>query len=232
MNMRTTSRTRIALASLAAASLLLTAGGRAGAQVSADQVRKRFDRQTKGTSVEDFARQMDSEDPMERLQGLRSMSESNEPAAIAYMVQALGDSDMRVKAKAIDSCGDLRASDATPVLIQQLFMRGNEPEVKQRILAALGKIGDPRASKPIVEFLGRDLDHATRGTAIFALGDIGDPETLEFLQNVERTEPHPTIKRLAREAQAKVKYQQAMRKTEAQQPLDTFLRPEPQAPPQ
>ncbi|MGH3641857.1 MAG: HEAT repeat domain-containing protein [Mycobacterium sp.] len=226
------SRTRIVLASLAVAGLVATAGGRAGAQISADQVRKRYDKQTKGTSVEDFARQMDSEDPMERLQGLRSMTESNEPAAIAYMVQALGDSDMRVKAKAIDSCGDLRAADATPVLIQQLFLRGTEPEVKQRILAALGKIGDQRASKPIVEFLGRDLDHATRGTAIFALGDIGDPETIEFLQNVERTEPHPTIKRLAREAQAKVKYQQAMRQTEAPQPLDTFLRPEPQGPPQ
>jgi hypothetical protein len=73
-------------------------------------------------------------------------------------------------------------------------------------------------------------DHATRGTAIFALGDIGSPESLEFLQNLERTEPHPTLKRLAREAQAKVKYQQAMRKTEAQQPLDTFLRPD--GPPQ
>jgi len=105
--------------------------------------------------------------------------------------------------------------------------------VKQRILAALGKIGDQRAAKPIVEFLGRDLDHATRGTAIYALGDIGDPETIEFLQTIERTEPHPTIKRIAREAQAKVKYQQAMRQTEANQPLDTFLHPnEPPAPKQ
>lgn len=202
----------------------------AAAQISADQVRQRYDRQSKGSSVDEFARQMDSDDAGERLKGVKSLSESTDPAAVAYLVQALGDHDMRVKAKAIDACGTLRATDATPVLIQQLFLRDTDTEVKQRILAALGKIGDQRAAKPIMEFLGRDLDHATRGTAIYALGDLGDPESLDFLANVERTEPHPTIKRLAREAQAKIRYQQAVRQTEAKQPLDTFLPHEP--PPQ
>jgi HEAT repeat protein len=205
---------------------LLALAAPAAAQISADQVRQRYDRQTKGSTVDEFAKQVDSDDPLERLKGVRSMSESTDPAAVAYLVQALGDPDMRVKAKAIDACGTLRATDASPVLIQQLFLRGTDPEVKQRILAALGKIGDQRAAKPIQEFLGRDLDHATRGTAIYALGDIGSPDSMEFLVTIERTEPHPTLKRLAREAQAKVKYQQAMRQTEAKQPLDTFLRPE------
>ena len=209
------------------AALLVFAARRAPAQISADQVRQRYDRQTKGGNIDEFARQMNSDDPNERLKGVKSMSESNDPKAVEYLVQALGDQDMRVKAKAIDSCGNLRATDATPVLIQQLFLRGTDAEVKQRLLAALGKIGDARAAKPIQEFLSRDLDHATRGTAIFALGEIGDSESLEFLQNVERTEPHPTIKRIAREAESKILYQQAMRKTEAQQPLNTFLPPEP-----
>ena len=218
-------RPRTLACALAAA--LAIAGARAAtAQISADQVRQRYDRQTKGGSIEEFARQMNSDDPSERLKGVKSMSESNEPKAVEFLVQALGDPDMRVKAKAIDSCGNLRAIDATPVLIQQLFLRGTDPEVKQRILAALGKIGDARAAKPIQEFLSRDLDHATRGTAIFALGEIGDSESLAFLQTMEGTEPHPTIKRIAREAEAKILYQQAMRKTEAQQPLNSFLPPE------
>jgi HEAT repeat protein len=198
----------------------------ARAQISADQVRQRYERQTKGGSIDEFARQMNSDDPSERLKGVKSMSESADPKSVEFLVQAIGDPDMRVKAKAIDACGNLRATDATPVLVQQLFLRGTDDEVKQRILAALGKIGDPRAAKPIQEFLSRDLDLATRGTAVFALGDISDSESLEFLQNLERTEPHPTIKRIAREAEAKVLYQQAMRKTEANQPLDTFLPPD------
>jgi len=217
-----------------AAVLLVLACGAAArptaAQISADQVRQRYDKQTKGEGVDEWARDMNSDDPLERLKGVRSLSTSTEPAAVPYLVQALGDPDMRVKAKAIDACGNVRAADATPVLVQQLFLRGTDEEVKQRILAALGKIGDQRAAKPIMEFLGRDLDLATRGTAIYALGDIADPESMEFLETYERTEPHPTLKRLANEARAKVRYQETVKKTEAQEPLDTFLRPD--GPPQ
>ena len=214
-----------------ATALAVAHSGTARAQISADQVRQRYDRETKGSGVSDYARHMDSDDPAERLKGVKSMAESSDPKAVEYLVQALGDPDMRVKAKAIDACGNLRAADATPVLIQQLFLRTTDPEVKQRILASLGKIGDQRAAKPIEEFLGHDLDQATKGTAVFALGDIGDPDSLDFLQNVERTEPQPTIKRIAREAEAKIRYQQSMRQTEAKQPLNTFL-PQDQPPPQ
>ena len=201
------------------------------AQISADQVKQRYDKQTKGAGVEEWARKMNSDDPLERLEGVRSLSESTDPAAVPYLVQALGDGDMRVKAKAIDACGSARAADATPVLVQMLFLRGTSPEVEQRILAALGKIGDQRAAPPIVEFLGRDLDHATRGTAIFALGDIADPSTLEFLDKLAGEEAHPTLKRLSREAAAKVRYQQTVKQTEAKQPLDSFLHQD-QPPPQ
>lgn len=203
----------------------------ARAQISADQVRERYDKQTKGAGVEEWARKMNSDDPLERLEGVRSLSEATDPAAVPYLVQALGDDDMRVKAKAIDACGAVRAADATPVLIQMLFLRGTEAEVERRILAALGKIGDQRAASSIVEYLGRDLDHATRGTAIYALGDIADPETLVFLDDLSGSEAHPTLKRLAREAAAKVRYQQSVKQTEAKQPLDTFLKPD-QPPPQ
>jgi HEAT repeat protein len=203
----------------------------ARAQISADQVRERYDKQTKGAGVEEWARKMNSDDPLERLEGVRSLSEATDPAAVPYLVQALGDDDMRVKAKAIDACGAVRAADATPVLIQMLFLRGTEAEVERRILAALGKIGDQRAAPSIVEYLGRDLDHATRGTAIYALGDIADPETLVFLDDLSGSEAHPTLKRLAREAAAKVRYQQTVKQTEAKQPLDTFLKPD-QPPPQ
>ncbi|HJW69492.1 MAG TPA: HEAT repeat domain-containing protein, partial [Candidatus Binatia bacterium] len=49
-------------------------------------------------------------------------------------------------------------------------------------LVALGKIGDPRATKPLVDFLARDGDRSLRGNAIFALGDIGDQAAVEPLQ--------------------------------------------------
>ncbi len=198
----------------------------AAAQISSQQVRERYDKNTKSVNTENFARAIESDDPMKRLEGIKSLTSLKDDRALEYLLQALGDSDVRVKAKAIDTCGNLRATDATPVLIQQLFLRGTDPAVEQRILAALGKIGDPRAARPIMEYLQRDLDQAARGTAIFALGDLAAPESLDMLAEIERTDPDPTLQRLAREAASKVRYHQAMQKTEAKQPLDTFLRPE------
>jgi HEAT repeat protein len=110
------------------------------------------------------------------------------------------------------------------VLIQQLFLRDTQDSVKRRILAALGQIGDERAVKPIAEFLQRDLDDDTRGTAIYALGEIGSPTAIDTLQDIEKNSDNPTLQRLAREAQVKVRYHQAMLQTEAKEPLDTFLK--------
>ncbi len=208
--------------------LALACAAAASAQsVSSDRMREKAEgKDGKPATVDEWSRDLANDDPMVRLKGVKMLSESTDAKAVPFLVQALGDPDLRVRAKAIDACATVRANDATPVLVQQLFIRGNEPELKQRILAALGKIGDPRASKSIMDFLSRDLDHATRGTAIYALGDIGDPESLEFLEGLEGTEPHPTLKRLAREAVAKVHYQQAVKQTEAKEPLNSFLKDE------
>ena len=156
------------------------------------------------------------------------MSESNDPKAVEYLVQALGDPDMRVKAKAIDACGNLRATDATPVLIQQLFLRGTDAEVKQRILAALGKIGDGRAAKPIQEFLSRDLDHATRGTAILR---ARRHRRLRTRSSSCRPSSAPSRTRRSSASPAKRSRRSSTNrrcaKPKRKQPLNTFLPPEP-----
>jgi HEAT repeat protein len=216
---------------LGAVLLALLAASPAVAQISAKQIQERYERNTKGTNIDDFVRKMNSKDIDDRLQGITSLGESRDQKAIEYLLEALGDEDMRIKAKAIDALGNMRATEATPVLIQQLFLRGTEPSYKRRILASLGKIGDPRSAKSIVEFLQRDLDDPTRGTAIYALGDIGSPEAIAELDRIAAGSENPTLQRLAREATVKVKYHQAMLQTEAKQPLDTFLKPdEPTAP--
>jgi HEAT repeat protein len=196
----------------------------AAAQISANQIRERYEKNTKGSNIEDFARKMNSKDISERLKAIDSFTDSKDARAMEYLLQALGDPDMRIKAKAIDALGKLRATQATPVLIQHLFLRDTDDSVKKRILAALGQIGDESAAKPIAEFLERDHDDSTRGTAIFALGEIGSPTSVEALQEIEQTSTNPTLSRLAREAQAKVRYHQALLQTEAKQPLNTFLK--------
>jgi HEAT repeat protein len=207
-------------------SLLLSLPGAATAQINSNQMRQRYNKHTKGTSIEDFVKQLSSDDPMKRLEGVKSLGSTKEPKAVDYLIQALGDPDIRVKAKAIEVLGDMRANEATPVLVQYLFLRTTDAGMKQLILASLGKIGDTSAARPLIEFLQRDLDRATRGTAIFALGEIGAPESIEPLAEIARTDTDPTLRRLANEAKSKVEAHQAVMKSQVKGPSETFLKPE------
>jgi HEAT repeat protein len=201
----------------------------AAAQFSSQQVRNRYEKNTKGTSIEDFVKKLESDDAEKRLEAVKSLGATKDTKAVEYLIQAMGDSDVRVQAKAIDMLGEMRATDATPVLIQYLFLRTTEDQMKQRILAALGKIGDVRAARPIMEFLRRDLDPATRGTAIFALGDIGAPESADALSKIAQADKDQTVRRLASEALNKVQRHQAVQAQEVKGPSETFL--EPKGPP-
>lgn len=202
------------------------------AQISADQVRQRYEKNTKGAGFDDYVRRLNNDDPEKRLEAVKSIAESKDKRAVEYLLQALGDTDMRVKAKSIDVLGSLRATEATPVLVQYLFLRSEAVPVKRRILASLGKIGDARAAGAIAEFLQRDLDPAMRGTAIFALGDIGATESLEALAAIERSESNATLRRLASEAASKVRYHQALLQNEAKEPRATFLQTDRRPPAQ
>ena len=190
--------------------LLLVSALPATAQISSQQVRQRYEKSTKGTSIEDFVKKLESDDADKRLEAVKSLGASKDNKAVEYLIQALGDTDVRVQAKAVDMLGELRATDATPVLIQHLFLRTTDAQMKQRLLASLGKIGDIRAARPIMEFLQRDLDPATRGTAIYALGDIGAPESADALSQIAQADQDATVRRLAGEALNKVQQHQAV----------------------
>jgi HEAT repeat protein len=144
---------------------------------------------------------------------------------VTYLIEALGDSDVRVQAKAVQMLGDLRATDATPVLVQYLFLRTTTADMKQLMLASLGKIGDTRAAKPLMEFLQRDLDPTMRGTVIFALGEIGATEAVDLLQTIAEVDTDQTVRRLAGEAKSKVAQHQAVIKSQVKGPAETFLEP-------
>ena len=99
------------------------------AQISSKQVQDRYQRETKGgTKLEDFVKKLESSDADQRLEGVKSLGESKEPKATAYLIQAVGDPDARVQCKAIDLLANLRADDATPVLVQYLFRSDVDPQ--------------------------------------------------------------------------------------------------------
>jgi HEAT repeat protein len=187
----------------AAAQVPFEAGGGDGQRST--RLRDRYRSPQNSQKLDDNVRKLRSDDPEKRLEALKGFGEMNEPRAIEYLVAAANDPDMRIRIKAIDTLGNIKATDATPLLIQQLFMRDTDLGTKQRILACLGKIGDERATKPILDFLARDVDPAVQGNAIFALGDIGDPTALPALETIARDGRDERLRALAQDSIRKIR---------------------------
>jgi HEAT repeat protein len=183
----------------------------AGAQVPLEQdqprtrLRDRY-RTTPQTTqrLDDNVRKLKSDDPEERLEGVKGLGETNDPKAVEYLLGAASDPDMRIRVKAIDVLGQIHANEATPILIQRLFMRDTDVGTKQHILASLGKIGDDRATKPIVDFMLRDMETEIRGNAVFALGEIGDKSALPALETIAKEDADPRLRNVAAEAIRKI----------------------------
>ena len=158
--------------------------------------------------AEEFSAELRDQDPTIRLFAVKQLAQSKDEKAVEYLVEACSDEDNRVQLKAIDSLGTMRASGATTSLVQMLYLRESEPWLKQRVLVALGKIGDARASKPIGDLTTRESDRRTMGTAIFALGAIGDTSSIHRLEQISAENKDPDLKRLADDAIAKIKKRQ------------------------
>jgi HEAT repeat protein len=193
------------------AALLVLVPALAAAQVPGEldsgrtRLRDRYRTPQNNQKLDENLRKLKSEDPTERLEAIQNLGELTDPKAVESIVGAASDPDMRIRVKAIDTLGVMKAKDATPLLVQQLFMRDTDLGTKRHILATLGRIGDERATPSLVTFLARDVDPAARGNAIFALGDIGDRSALPALEKVAKDTEDDNVRGLAQEAIRKIR---------------------------
>jgi hypothetical protein len=158
-----------------------------------------------GPKVEDQLKKLASDDPDERIEGVRGLAESGDPKAIEYLIGAASDPDDRVRVKAIDTLGQLKAKEAVPLFVQKLFLRDTDQATKARILVALGKIGDERATDPILDLLSRDVDRPIRGNAVYALGEIGDPRAVPELEKLAGATDDEALRTLATDTARKIR---------------------------
>jgi HEAT repeat protein len=199
----------LVLATTAAAALLVApAALRAqpsDLQEPRQRLRDRYKTPQQNQKLDENVRKWKSEDPDERLEAVTGFGSVQDPKAVEYLLAAASDPDTRIRVKAIDVLGQTQAKEAVPLLVQRLFMRDTDIGTKQRCLASLGKIGDPRATKPILDFLSRDVETPVRGNAIFALGDIGDPTALPALEQIAQNGSDPMLRGLATDAIRRIK---------------------------
>ena len=153
---------------------------------------------------QDATKGMADADPRVRAEALDKLRNVNDPKAQEILIQGLTDPDIRVKIRAIDILGAQQATIAVPLMTQQLFLRETQPVVKLHLVAALGRIGDSRGTLPVVGYLKEAPDDSARGTAVFALGEIGDPHATDILVQTVTNDKNPTVRKLAQESLEKI----------------------------
>lgn len=191
---------RLGLAALAVAPALLHAQALSPYHAGPPDTRSRYEQLRYGATVEEWARRLESENPKERLGAIEDLGRTEDSRAVTYLLKATADADLRVQARAIEFLGARRSAEAIPVLTQKLFLTGAPAGLRQRVLTALGRIGDPSASRSILDFLGQEPDPDVRGTGIYALGEIADQSVRPDLQKLGERESDPRLKRLVDEA--------------------------------
>jgi hypothetical protein len=72
------------------------------------------------SDIDESTKNLRDEDAAVRLEAVKSLAASQDKKAVEHLIEATADVDPRVKIKAIDALGTLRAADATPVLVQVL----------------------------------------------------------------------------------------------------------------
>jgi HEAT repeat protein len=170
--------------------------------------RQNADRPRTQQQFDESVRKFQSDDLPTRLQGVEEMGrieEKDEPRALAYLLSAANDPDLSVRAKAIDTLGHMHATEATTPLVQRLFMRDTDDFTRRRIVAALGMIGDKRATEPLLDFVGGNADLQTRAGAIHALGEIGDDAALPDLEHIATDNPDPALRDVAKVAVQRIR---------------------------
>jgi HEAT repeat protein len=154
--------------------------------------------------IKDAKREIADADPRVRVQGLEKLRYVQSTDANELLFRGLVDSDVRVRIKAIDVLGARGVNDAVPAMSQELFLRETPAVEKLHLVAALGRIGDQRGTMPVVEYLNETQDTDSRGTAVFALGEMADPRANDTLIQIVDNDPNAMVRKLAQEALEKI----------------------------
>jgi hypothetical protein len=169
-----------------------------------DDSGRRAGKETTENTVRDATKGIEDASPKVRVDTLNKLRFLQHPQVNDFMMRGLSDPDVRVKVKAIDILGARQTAGAVPGMSQYLFLRSTEPVVKLHIAAALGRIGDARGTLPVMQYLEQSGEERSRGTAVYALGELGDARANDLLTRTATEDPSQMVRRLAQEALEKI----------------------------
>jgi HEAT repeat protein len=176
--------------------------------------------------LDESLRKFNDDDISTRLEGIQELGTlEDEPRAIEYLLEGANDPNPTIRVKAIDTLGNMKAKEAVGPLMQRIHMRQTDEPTKRRILACLGKIGDERATVPLLHIVARpDVPNDLQASAIYALGEIGDDSALPALEALADAPADDPLRPVAKTAVSMI------RNRPIPVEVPPVLEPEPQPP--
>ncbi len=128
------------------------------------------------SAVAPLMRCLDDPDKVVRGSAAFTLGFLGDPSCGEALVAATYDRDGSVRSDAVRSLGWLKIREAVPRMLEMLA--DSDEKLAERLITALGEIGDPRATEHLVRFLRQDR---LREVALRALEEIADPKTIGHL---------------------------------------------------
>lgn len=169
-----------------------------------DDIASRASQETPFKIIKDVKLGLKDADANVRVDELTKLRDLQDPEVNPILIESMADPDLRVKLKAIDILGAREANAAVAPMSSMLFLRSTEQIAKLHLVAELGRIGDAQGALPIMQFLAEAEDERGRGTAVFALGEIGNEKATPLLKRAAMEDQSAAVRRLAREALRKI----------------------------
>jgi hypothetical protein len=186
---------------------LLGASGAAAQPSPSSDPRSRYQRDQRDTDrprtqqqFDENLRKFEADDLPTRLEGLAGMGqmEKKDGEALPYLLSA-ANVPASIRAKAIDTRPHAGHRSHHPAGAAPVHARHRRLH-RRRILAALGMIGDKRATEPLLDFAGGRANVETRAGAVYAVGEIGDPAAIAAVEQIANGDDESAVRDVAKVA--------------------------------
>lgn len=110
-----------------------------------------------------------------RVAAARALGRLGDQRAVSALILALRDPEKEARVAALQSLGELKAQDATLAVVDAL---GDQPEVREAAIAALGKIGGERSLEALMD----QLRGPSQASVASVLAEMGEPAAVKLKQ--------------------------------------------------
>ena len=139
------------------------------------------------------ADKLNSQDPAQRIEGLRALRNAPAPSAAEKVAALVGDPDAKVAEEAVRTLGTMRSTVAAEALAKTV-LDNKQGSVRREAALAMGRRTDESCATALRRVVQVDPDAVVRSAAALSLGRSKDGKDMVCLLQVADNDPDPGVR--------------------------------------